>query len=77
MYHYGNENSGLENVAAYAFDADIHCVDCTASAVHSGYFKIPDDSEIDANGIPLDAVGVEGNTIGAIFNGDECDYSPT
>ena len=57
------------DVIGYVYDAANYCVACTQRR-----FEGVEGSSYDEHGVPVDAVGDEGNVIGAIFRDTETDY---
>lgn len=78
------------NILAYAYDADIHCIDCAQEAfarfgpMHNvshahgyGYVETLSDGstiELDENLIPIDEEDSEGNPLSPMFSFEQDEY---
>lgn len=65
------------DVMGYALDADLWCPDAIKAAIEEGIYTVENPHDLDANGIPYQVIGREGNEIGAVFADAEFDYVPT
>lgn len=70
----------MTQVIGYAYEAALHCVDCTRTRIDNGLFSrsIPHNNEPDEHGIFTDWIDNEGNPISAVLStherGDSGDY---
>lgn len=71
------------DLIGYAYEAALHCVDCTVARHKAGGFRVDPTyehaGELDENDVPYDALDSEGNPLAPIFEttelepGDCCD----
>ena len=70
----------LTYVIGYTYDADIHCVDCTArntAGIGHQHAKAFTECQPDGYGVCELVIDLEGNELGVIFPDTEFDYTPT
>lgn len=59
--------SNATTVKAYAYSADIHCIDCTKAAYAANTLTLTGRPIMDWNGLPTYMDDREGNPVGAVF----------
>jgi hypothetical protein len=59
------------HIIAYAFLADVHCIDCTRRAFQLGELVGSRPAFLDAHGLPQVGIDRERNTLAPIFSTDE------
>lgn len=60
-------------IVGYAYDASLHCVECTRTRADVGLLKRepPLSLKVDEHGIALDLIDSSGNAISPVFYGED------